>query len=112
MAQKFTFMQIISWVFEYCQICLRFFNTPSEIHTSYLPRAKSKVAKHDAQCDFEQNQAYSIRGVEQNQQICERERRREQQQNVNGNEGGNNTLDFLDISSAGSSFWCQHNRRE
>ena len=43
---------------------------------------------------------------------CERERGREQQQHVNGNEGGNDTLDFLDISSAGRSFWCQHNRRK
>ena len=36
----------------------------------------------------------------------------EQQKNVNGNEGGNDKIDFLDTSSAGSSFSCQHNRRE
>ena len=45
-------------------------------------------------------------------QKSEQRRGREQQQNVNGNEGGNNKIDFLDTSSAGSSFLCQHNRRE
>ena len=45
------------------KICHSFLNTPSEIHVSDLPHAKSKVAKHYAQCDFKQNDAYFIRGV-------------------------------------------------
>ena len=50
-------------------------------------------------------------GVEQSKN-SKRERGREQQQNMNGNEGGNNKFDFIDTSSAGTSFWCHHNRRE
>ena len=48
------------------------------MHASDLPIAKFKVAKHYAQCEFQQNKQYSIRGVEK-------------AKIVNGNEGGSNT---------------------
>ena len=76
-SKKYTFMQWISLVFESVKICNHFLNTPSEIHASDLPLAKFKVARHYAQCHFQQNKQYSIRGVEKTKI-------------VNGNEGGNN----------------------
>lgn len=63
--------------FEFKKICLRFLNTPSEIHASDLPRAEIKAAKHYAQCHFKQNKQYFIRGVQKTKI-------------VSGNEGGSN----------------------
>ena len=76
-SKKYTFMQWISLVFESVKICNHFLNTPSEIHASDLPLAKFKVARHYAQCHFQQNKQYSSGGVEKTKI-------------VNGNEGGNN----------------------
>ena len=63
--------------FESFKICNHFLNTPNEIHASDLPLAKFKVAKHYAQCHFQRNKQYSIRGVEKIK-------------TVNGNEGESN----------------------
>ena len=64
-------------VFLYCKICDHFLNTPSKIRASDLSLAKIKVARHYAQCHFQQNKQYSIRGVEKIK-------------TVNGNEGESN----------------------
>ena len=67
----------ISLHFASSKYCYRFLVTPSKIHASDLPLAKFKVARHYAQCHFQQNKQYSSGGVEKTKI-------------VNGNEGGNN----------------------